>query len=147
MIGAIQLNHELAGLFSKAGGRHIRSVSTDGIVRRFLGSDRRWYFEHYPNMAGQNEILLKRDPRVEEVSNVVTQAVKAVTAGANVVLMKLLVVRDSARETKQMVQAFRTILDILHLLTRVRVTANNWSDVLMRIARYADSIVRLLRLE
>jgi hypothetical protein len=98
-------------------------------------------------MAGQNEILLKRDPRVEEVSNVVTQAVKAVTAGANVVLMKLLVVRDSARETKQMVQAFRTILDILHLLTRVRVTANNWSDVLMRIARYADSIVRLLRLE
>ena len=75
-----------------------------------------------------------------------TAGVTAVTRGAHVVLMSILATRGAVGETKRLVVAFRTILDILDLLNNVRLTPTNWKTILVQIGQKSGRIARLLHL-
>ena len=146
MISAMKLELELKEAYLRAGGTKIRASSARRLIRRFLAADRRWFFQQCDLISADSDILFCQESRVEEVTQSVTAGVTAVTRGAHVVLMSILATRGAVGETKRLVVAFRTILDILDLLNNVRLTPTNWKTILVQIGQKSGRIARLLHL-
>ena len=146
MISAMKLELELKEAYLRAGGTKIRASSAGRLIRRFLAADRRWFFQQCDLISADSDILFCQESRIEEVTQSVTAGVTAVTRGAHVVLMSILATRGAVGETKRLVVAFRTILDILDLLNNVRLTPTNWKTILVQIGQKSGRIARLLHL-